>query len=201
MNKVSSQVRYGEVERETRETKVSVVLDLDGGHSRGVETGIGFLDHMLELFAFHGQFSLGVKADGDRHVDDHHTVEDVGITLGQALRGALKDANNIVRYGDTTTPMDEALVQVAMDISGRGVLVFDCPFQREFLGAMATENIREFLRALTTHACITLHVRRLAGDNDHHVAEAMFKGLGRALHQATRYAERSGPPSTKGKLD
>ncbi|MBX3096520.1 MAG: imidazoleglycerol-phosphate dehydratase HisB [Fimbriimonadaceae bacterium] len=201
MNKASSQVRYGEVERETKETKVSVVLDLDGGQSRGIETGIGFLDHMLELFAFHGLFSLGVKAEGDRHIDDHHTVEDVGIAMGQAMREALKDAHGIVRYGDTFTPMDEALVQIALDISGRGVLVYDCPFQREFLGVMATENVREFLRAFASHAGMTLHVRRIAGENDHHVAEAIFKGLGRSLYCATRYVDRQGPPSTKGTLD
>ncbi|MCE2938340.1 MAG: imidazoleglycerol-phosphate dehydratase HisB [Armatimonadota bacterium] len=200
MSKGSPHVRYAEVERETTETKVSVVLDLDGGQRRDVHTGIGFLDHMLQLMAFHGQFNLGVTADGDLEVDDHHTVEDVGITLGQAFRTALLEVTAIQRYGDLLSPMDDALVAVAVDISGRGMAFVDLPFRRENLGGLATENIAEFMRAFAMHSGMTIHVRRLAGDNDHHLCEAAFKGLGRALHAATRTSDRQGVASTKGKL-
>lgn len=200
MSKGSPHVRYAEIERETTETKVSVVLDLDGGQRRDVHTGIGFLDHMLQLMAFHGQFNLGVTADGDLEVDDHHTVEDVGITLGQAFRMALAEVSSIQRYGDLLSPMDDALVAVAVDISGRGMAFVDLPFRRENLGGLATENVAEFLKAFATNASMTIHVRRLAGENDHHLCEAVFKGLGRALHAATRPSERSGVASTKGKL-
>ena len=200
MSKGSPHVRYAEIERETTETKVSVVLDLDGGQRRDVHTGIGFLDHMLQLMAFHGQFNLGVTADGDLEVDDHHTVEDVGITLGQAFRTALLEVTSIQRYGDLLSPMDDALVAVAVDISGRGMAFVDLPFRRENLGGLATENIAEFMRAFATHSGMTIHVRRLAGENDHHLCEAVFKGLGRALHAATRTSDRQGVASTKGKL-
>jgi len=200
MSKGSPHVRYAEIERETTETKVSVVLDLDGGQRRDVHTGIGFLDHMLQLMAFHGQFNLGVTADGDLEVDDHHTVEDVGITLGQAFRSALSEVSSIQRYGDLLSPMDEALVAVAVDISGRGMAYTDLNFRRETLGGLATENVNEFLKAFATNAGMTIHVRRMAGENDHHICEAIFKGLGRALHAATRPSERQGVASTKGKL-
>lgn len=200
MSKGSPHVRYAEIERETTETKVSVVLDLDGGQRRDVSTGIGFLDHMLQLMAFHGQFNLGVTADGDLEVDDHHTVEDVGITLGQAFRMALAEVSAIQRYGDLLSPMDDALVAVALDISGRGMAFVDLPFRREALGGLATENVSEFLKAFATNAGMTIHVRRMAGENEHHVCEAVFKGLGRALHAATRASERPGVASTKGKL-
>lgn len=200
MSKGSPHVRYAEIERETTETKVSVVLDLDGGQRRDVHTGIGFLDHMLQLMAFHGQFNLGVTADGDLEVDDHHTVEDVGITLGQAFRSALSEVSSIQRYGDLLSPMDEALVAVAVDISGRGMAYTDLNFRRESLGGLATENVNEFLKAFATNAGMTIHVRRMAGENDHHICEAIFKGLGRALHAATRPSERQGVASTKGKL-
>lgn len=201
MSKQSPDVRYAEVERETKETRVQVVLDLDGGTRRDISTGIGFLDHMLSLMAFHGQFDLGVQADGDLAVDDHHTAEDVGIVLGKAIREALSGAESIERYGDCASVMDEALVLVAVDISGRGQLHYDARFSRELLGGLATENIREFFRALTSHAGVTLHIRQLAGDNDHHIAEAMFKGLGRAIRFAIQRTEARKGNSTKGRLD
>jgi imidazoleglycerol-phosphate dehydratase len=201
MSKETPGVRYAEVDRETSETRVHVVLDLDGGHRRDISTGIGFFDHMLMQFAFHGQFNLGLRADGDIEVDDHHTVEDVGIVLGQALASALDQSEDIARYGSNATPMDEALVLAAVDISGRGMSIFDVPFQREKIGDLSTECIREFFRALATHAEITIHLRKVAGENDHHVAEATFKAAGRALHEATRRIDRPGGASTKGKRD
>ncbi|HLK17106.1 MAG TPA: imidazoleglycerol-phosphate dehydratase HisB [Fimbriimonadaceae bacterium] len=201
MSKTAPGVRYAEVERETKETRVQVVIDLDGGTRRDILTGVGFFDHMLAQLAFHGQFDVGISAEGDLEIDDHHTVEDVGIVLGQAIRQALDIDSSIVRYGSNATPMDEALVLVALDISGRGLLVFDVEFKRESIGELSTECIREFVRALTTHAGITLHIKKLAGDNDHHVCEALFKGLGRALFEATRKVDRKGSSSTKGKID
>lgn len=201
MSKGAPGVRYAELDRETKETKVHLVLDLDGGTRQDIDTGVGFFDHMLTLMAFHGLFDLGVKAEGDLDVDDHHTVEDVGIVLGDAFRKALVESTSLNRYASNHTPMDEALVLVAIDISGRGVLTFDCPFRREKLGEMSTECVREFFRAFCANAGITLHVHRICGENDHHVCEAVFKGVGRALHVATRQTERRGPVSTKGKLD
>lgn len=201
MSKEAPGVRYAEVERETSETRVQVVLDLDGGTRRDVGTGIGFLDHMLTLFAFHGHLDLGVSADGDLEVDDHHLVEDVGMVIGQAVRQALADEDNIVRYASLHSPMDEALVLIAIDVSGRGTLTFDVPFRREKIGELSTECVREFCRALASHARITLHVHKICGENDHHVTEAIFKGLGRALHEATVVTERRGSSSTKGKRD
>ncbi|MFQ3587217.1 MAG: imidazoleglycerol-phosphate dehydratase HisB [Fimbriimonadaceae bacterium] len=201
MSKGARGIRYAEVDRETAETRVQVVLDLDGGTRQDVSTGVPFLNHMLALMAFHGRFDLGVTAEGDLDVDDHHVVEDVGIVLGQAFRAALAETESFVRYGSLAMPMDEALVLVAVDVSGRGAVYFDVPWQREKLGALATENVREFLKGLATHAGITIHVRKLAGENDHHVCEAIFKGLGRALREALSPSDRAGIPSTKGKLD
>lgn len=201
MSKNAPGVRYADVFRETAETRVQVVLDLDGGTRRDISTGIGFFDHMLMQLAFHGQFDVGISAEGDLHIDDHHTVEDVGIVLGQALAQALDNGEPVERYGDLHSPMDEALALVALDISGRGMLIWDVPFRREKIGDLATECIREFFRALSTHAGITLHVRLVTGENDHHIAEAIFKGFGRALHHATRKSERRGSTSTKGKRD
>lgn len=200
MNKGTPGVRYAELYRETTETRVQIVLDLDGGTRRDISTGIGFFDHMLQQLAFHGQFDIGLAAEGDLHIDDHHTVEDVGIVLGQALRQALVD-QSITRYGSNHTPMDEALVLTALDISGRGVLVFDVPWTREKIGDLSTECVREFFRALSMHAGMTLHIRKVAGENDHHVCEAIFKGFGQALHQATRESDRRGSSSTKGSRD
>lgn len=194
-------MRYAEVYRETSETRIQVVMDLDGGTRQDITTGIGFFDHMLTQLAFHGQVDIGISVEGDLAIDDHHTVEDVGIVLGQALRQALDQDQGIQRYGNNITPMDEALVLVALDISGRAGLFYDVTFHREKIGDLATENVKEFLRAFTSHANVTLHVRMLAGDNDHHICEAIFKAIGRALHQATLVAERRGSSSTKGSRD
>ncbi len=201
MSKTAPGVRYAEVERETKETRVQVVLDLDGGTRRDILTGIGFFDHMLAQLAFHGQFDVGISAEGDLEIDDHHTIEDVGIVLGQAIRQALDSDSSIARYADSVTVMDEALVLVAIDISGRGMLCFDMEFKRDSIGEMSTECVREFLRAFSTHSGITIHVRKLAGENDHHICEALFKGLGRSLFEATRKIDRRGSASTKGSID
>lgn len=201
MSKGTPGVRFAEIYRETAETRVQVVLDIDGGTRRDITTGVGFFDHMLTLLAFHGQFDVGIQIDGDLHVDDHHSVEDCGIVLGQALRQALDQSDPIVRYGSNHTPMDEALALIALDISGRGILTYDVDFQREKIGELSTESIREFFRALSTHGGLTLHIKKISGENDHHIAEAIFKGFGRALFEATRKSDRRGSTSTKGKLD
>ncbi len=176
-------------------------MDLDGGTRQDITTGIGFFDHMLAQLAFHGYIDVGISVEGDLKVDDHHTVEDVGIVLGQALHQALDSDLGIQRYGNSMTPMDEALVLVAIDISGRGGLFYDVEFKREKIGDLSTENVREFLRAFSSHAHLTLHVRKIAGENDHHICEAIFKGLGRTLHQATQSKERRSSSSTKGSRD
>ncbi len=201
MSKPTSGVRYAEVERESSETRVRVVIDLDGGTRRDVATGIGFLDHMLQLMAFHGQFDLGVSAEGDIYIDDHHTVEDIGIVLGQAFRQAVAASEQIDRYGSNITPMDEALVLCSVDLSGRGLLYSEVPYSRERIGDLSTESIKEFFRAFAQHAGLTLHLRMLAGENNHHICEASFKALGLALRDATRKSERRGGTSTKGMID
>lgn len=200
MSKGAPGVRYAELDRETKETKVHLVLDLDGGTRQDIDTGVGFFDHMLTLMAFHGLFDLGVKAEGDLDVDDHHTVEDVGIVLGDAFRKALVESTSLNRYASNHTPMDEALVLVAVDLSGRGHLTYNVELRRNDIGGMSTESVKEFLIAFARHANITVHVHKLAGENDHHIVEAVFKGLGRALHSATRTNDRKGVPSTKGSL-
>lgn len=201
MSKNAPQVRYGEVDRETTETRIHVVLDLDGGSRRDISTGIGFFDHMLQLMAFHGHFDLGVQAEGDLQVDDHHTVEDIGIVMGKAIRQALYEGEPIERYGSIAMVMDEALVLVAIDISGRAQLHYDANFSDPKLGTLSTINIKEFFRALSQHAGMTVHIRKLAGENDHHVAEAMFKGFGRAFRMAVRRAEPGFGLSIKGLID
>jgi len=201
MSKGTPGVRYAEIYRETSETRITVVLDLDGGTRRDILTGIGFFDHMLEQLAFHGQMDLGIQTEGDLHIDDHHTVEDVGIVLGQALRQALELPGGIVRYGTVHSPMDEALVLVVLDVSGRGGAFFEVDFHREKVGDLSVECVKEFFRALAHHSGINFHIRKIAGENDHHVIEAIFKGLGRALHEATRRTERRGATSTKGSID
>ncbi len=195
-----SGVRFAEVDRETKETNIHVVLDLDGGTKQDISTGIGFFDHMLNLMAFHGQFDVGIEAEGDLHIDDHHTVEDVGIVLGRAFCDALDSTGPIERYGSCHMVMEEALVLIAVDISGRSGIFFDCDFSRECVGGLATENVKEFLRAFVGNAKCTIHVKKMAGENDHHVIEAIFKGLGRALEQATRRSERRNGNSTKGRI-
>jgi len=198
MNRTTTQgIRYAEVERETSETCVRVVLDLDGGSRRDISTGLGFFDHMLLQFAFHGQVDFGVNAEGDLHIDDHHTVEDVGICLGRAIKQAILE-DPITRCASLHVVMDDALVLIAMDITGRGELYFDVPFKREKLGDISTECIKEFFAAVAMNAGITVHMRKIAGDNEHHLCDALFKGFGIALHQATRMVERRGPSSTKG---
>lgn len=193
--------RSARVHRATRETDVSVALGLDGSGAADVATGVPFLDHMLDALGRHGLFDLDVKATGDTAVDDHHTVEDVGIVLGCALREALGNLAGIARYGDAAVPMDEALVLCAVDVSGRGQAHCDLRFPTERIGTFDTQLVKEFLVALAANAGITLHMRQLAGENSHHIAEAAFKALARALMAATRLDPRvAGVPSTKGSL-
>ena len=193
-------MRNAEVNRETKETKIYVSLDLDGTGDISIDTGIGFLDHMLELFAFHGSLNLTVKAKGDLDVDDHHTVEDCGIALGTAFKQALGDRVGIARYGSFTVPMDEALATVNLDISGRPYLVFHCDFTREQLGMLSTEMIQEFFRAFAVASGTTLHINLAYGENDHHKAEAIFKAFGHAVKEASAIASTE-LPSTKGFLE
>lgn len=193
--------RQAQVERKTAETDIRLKLDLDGAGQAQIRTGVGFFDHMLTLMTAHGLLDLTITAEGDRHIDDHHTVEDVGIVLGQALAQALGDKAGIRRYGHAVVPMDETLAMVALDCSGRGLLACNVEFRRDKIGTFDTELVREFLRALAHNAGITLHVRLLAGYNAHHIAEAIFKGLGQALRHAVEYdPRREGIPSTKGTL-
>jgi len=199
MSRTTQGVRYAEVDRETGETCVRVVLDLEGGTRRDVSTGIAFFDHMLIQLAFHGRIDLGINSEGDLHIDDHHTVEDVGIVLGRAIQQALLE-DPIVRFGSNQTVMDDALVLVAMDISGRGQAYVDLGFKREKIGDLSTECVKEFFSAVAANAGITLHIKRLSGENEHHICEAAFKGFGRALYEATRTVERRGPSSTKGQI-
>lgn len=194
--------RKAEVTRKTLETDVSAYINLDGHGDSDVSTGIGFLDHMLILFSRHGFVDLQIKAVGDIMVDAHHTVEDAGIVLGQALARALGDKKCIKRYGTSFVPMDEALGMVSIDVSGRPFLVYDVPLLDEGrLGEMDSQLLEEFFRAVAFNAGITLHIKSLYGKNKHHVAEAIFKALGRALDEAKRIDERiSGVMSTKGVL-
>ncbi len=192
--------RRGQVERETRETRVRVVLDLDGSGQGEVETGIGMFDHLLEQLARHGLFDLSVQARGDVERDAHHTVEDVGICLGQALHEALGERRGIVRMADAIVPLDEALTLVAIDVGGRGYAAIDLPFHGERIGSLPTEMVQHFLQTLAFEARLSLHVRLMAGVNDHHRAESAFKALARALSAATRIDPRldGAIPSTKG---
>ncbi|SDF35558.1 imidazoleglycerol-phosphate dehydratase HisB [Sporolituus thermophilus] len=193
--------RTATVERQTAETQVKATINLDGAGRAEISTGIGFFDHMLSLFAKHGLFDLMVAAKGDLIVDGHHTVEDTGIVLGRTVAQALGDKQGIRRYGTAFVPMDEALAMVALDISGRPYLHFEAAFPGERIGDMASELVEEFLRAFAVHAALTLHVRLLYGHNAHHMAEAIFKALGRALDEATRLDGRiDGVLSTKGTL-
>jgi imidazoleglycerol-phosphate dehydratase len=195
-------MRKGAVARKTKETDVEVVIDLDGTGASSIATGIGFLDHMLDLLARHSRIDVHVKAKGDLHIDQHHTTEDVGIALGQALKQALGDMKGISRYADVHVPMDEALTRVAIDISGRPFLVFKVEFGRAKVGPFDTELVEEWFRAFATNAGVTLHVATLYGGNDHHIAESCFKGLARALRAAVAVDPRAANevPSTKGRL-
>lgn len=193
--------RRATIERQTRETRVRVELDLDGSGQVSAQTGVPFFDHMLQQLGAHGLFDLMVEAQGDTEIDDHHTVEDTGLALGQALREALGEGAGIARYGDATVPMDEALAQAAVDVSGRGLLVFSAEFAAPTVGRFETALVEEFWRALASQARLTLHVRLLAGRNAHHQVEAVFKAAARALARATALEpRRAGIPSTKGML-
>ena len=195
--------RRAEISRETSETAITVALGLDGEGRADIATGIGFLDHMLAALARHGLFDLKVRAKGDLHIDFHHTTEDVGIVIGQCLRQALGDKRGIRRYGAAVIPMDEALAEAAVDISGRPFLAWSVTFAQPKIGEMDTELFEEFFRALAFNAGITLHVTQKAGTNAHHVAEACFKALARALREAVEPDPRaiSAIPSTKGVLE
>jgi imidazoleglycerol-phosphate dehydratase len=196
-------IRRAEIARATSETDIRVALVLDGTGQAEVSTGIGFLDHMLTALARHGMLDLTVAAKGDLHIDDHHTAEDVGIVLGQAVRQALGDKRGIRRYGHALLPMDEALVEAAMDISGRPFLAWSVPFQRPKIGSFDTELVEEFFRAFAFNAGVTLHVTLKAGTNAHHVAEACFKAVARSLRMAVEDDPRAAGaiPSTKGSLE
>jgi len=195
-------MRQAKISRKTRETDISVDVNLDGAGKSDVETGIGFFDHMLDQLARHSLIDMTIRAKGDLHIDDHHTVEDVGIALGQALAKAVGDKRGIARYADCLLPMDETLTRVALDIAGRPFLVFNVAFPTEKIGAFDTHLVREFFQALAMNGGLTLHVETLYGANSHHIAESCFKGVARVLGAALaidpRQAERV--PSTKGAL-
>ena len=200
MQSIPMAPRTATVRRATRETSVEVALNLDGSGQADVSTGIGFLDHMLDSLTRHARFDLTLRAEGDLHVDQHHTAEDVGISLGQALNQALGERRAIRRFGDATVPLDEALALVAVDLGGRGWAVVDLPFKSPMIGGLASEMLPHFLISFAMEGRFNLHVRLLAGENDHHKAEATFKALARALDDATRPDPRLGAsvPSTKG---
>ena len=195
-------MRQAKISRKTRETAISVAVNLDGAGKADIETGVGFFDHMLDQLARHSLIDITIRAKGDLHIDDHHTLEDVGIALGQALAKALGDKRGIARYADCHLPMDETLTRVALDISARPFLVFDVAFPTEKIGAFDTQLVREFFQAFAMNAGLTLHIATLYGVNSHHIAESCFKGVARALGAAVaidpRQAERV--PSTKGAL-
>lgn len=195
-------MRSATIERNTKETRISVAVDLDGEGKSDISTGIGFFDHMLDQIARHAPVDLKIAATGDLHIDGHHTVEDVGIALGQAVAKALGDRTGISRYGDAHVPLDEALARVVVDISGRPFLVFDVAFPSARIGEFDTELTREFFQAFATNARIGLHVEALRGVNSHHIAECCFKGFARALGKAAALDPRRGGavPSTKGTL-
>jgi imidazoleglycerol-phosphate dehydratase len=195
-------MRKGVVKRATKETEVEVEVDLDGRGVATISTGIGFLDHMLDLLARHSRVDLVLRAKGDLHVDHHHTTEDVGIAFGQAVKQALGDMKGITRYADVHVPMDEALTRVALDVSGRPLLVFKTEFVRDKVGSFDTALVREWFQAFAMNGGLTLHVSTLYGSNDHHIAESCFKGLARALRAAIAIDPRAANevPSTKGSL-
>jgi len=195
-------MRKAELARNTAETKIEVSLSIDGTGKADIKTGVGFFDHMLELFARHALIDLTVRCDGDTHIDDHHSVEDIGIAMGQALLQALGDKKGIKRYASVHLPMDETLTRVAVDVSGRPFLVFRTQFAVAKIGTFDTELVREWFQAFAINAGLTLHVETLYGDNAHHIAESCFKGLARSLREALAVDPREGGrvPSTKGTL-
>ncbi len=194
--------RKATISRKTKETQIELSLDLDGSGVNTVQTGVGFFDHMLDLFSKHSLIDLNVQANGDLDVDQHHTVEDVGICIGQALDKAVGDKKGIYRYGWAIVPMDEALAQVALDMSGRPALVFNVTFTSPLIGEFASELVMEFFQAIANNAKMNLHINVPYGANSHHIAEAIFKGFAKALRQATTIDERARHlvPSTKGSL-
>lgn len=192
-------MRTAKLHRESKETSIQASIDLDGTGTSNINTGIGFFDHMLDLLAFHSGFDLSIQAKGDLHVCDHHTIEDIGITLGKIFLEALQDKKGIARYGNFFLPMDETLAQVSIDISGRAYLVYHCDLKRDMIHTFSCEMLPEFLRAFAYNANITLHVNVPYGENDHHKVEAIFKALGRALAQAVEITSTK-LPSTKGIL-
>jgi imidazoleglycerol-phosphate dehydratase len=195
-------MRKGVIARKTKETSVEVELELDGTGVSKISTGVGFLDHMLDQLARHSLIDLAIRAEGDRHIDDHHTVEDVGIALGQAVSKALGDKRGLTRYADCLLPMDETLTRVAIDISGRPFLVFHTAFPTEKIGSFDTQLLREFFQAFAGNSGVTLHIETLYGANSHHIAESCFKGVARALRTAVAVDPGQGEriPSTKGSL-
>lgn len=195
-------MRHAEISRNTLETRITVRLNLDGTGQCTLATGVPFLDHMLDQVARHGMIDLEVEAQGDLHIDAHHTVEDIGITIGQALARALGDKKGLRRYGQAYVPLDEALSRVVVDLSGRPGLVFEVDFTRAMIGAFDVDLIREFFQGLVNHALMTIHVDNLRGENAHHQAETIFKAFGRALRMAVEADPRSAGsiPSTKGTL-
>ncbi|MCI8270098.1 MAG: imidazoleglycerol-phosphate dehydratase HisB [Lachnospiraceae bacterium] len=201
MEKGWKEGRIAAITRTTRETDISLTLNLDGSGRAQIDTGIGFFDHMLHGFARHGLFDLTVKVKGDLEVDTHHTIEDTGIVLGNAIRQAVGDKAGIVRYGSRILPMDEALILCALDLCGRPYLVYDLTLDREKVGDLETEMIREFFYAVSYGATMNLHIKQLAGRNNHHIIEGAFKAFAKALDEAVRQDERiSGVLSTKGSL-
>ncbi len=195
-------MRQADIRRKTAETDVVLTLDLDGAGRCDIQTGVGFLDHMLTLFAVHGRFDLTVRCEGDTHVDGHHSVEDVGICLGQAFKAALGDRAGITRYGHAVIPMDEALILTAVDISGRGCLGFELPVPTQKIGEFDTELVEEFFTAFVREAGVTLHIRYLTGRNAHHIVEGAFKAFARAMRAAVAAdpALDGAVPSSKGVL-
>ena len=193
--------RFAETTRETKETKIRVALELDGSGKSEIQTGIGFFDHMLEAFAKHGLFDLTIQVDGDLQVDDHHTIEDTGLVLGQAIREAVGDKAGIRRYGSRILPMDEALVLCSLDLSGRPWFSFDGTFRAEKCGEMGTQMVTEFFYSVAVQAAMNLHMKILDGQNDHHKIEALFKAFARSLDEATGIDPRiKGVMSTKGTI-
>ena len=197
-----SPMRAAEISRNTLETQIRVRLDLDGSGKAKLATGIGFLDHMLDQIARHGMLDLEVEAKGDLHIDAHHSVEDIGICIGQAIAEAIGDKKGINRYGHAYVPLDEALTRVVVDLSGRPGLVFQVDFVRALIGEFDVDLVREFFQGLVNHAALTLHIDNLRGDNAHHQAETTFKAFGRALRMAVQADPRAAGtlPSTKGSL-
>jgi len=198
--KESDAGRIGEVSRKTNETEVYVSINLDGSGNYDINTGVPFFDHMLEQLGRHSGFNLIVKARGDIHVDYHHTVEDVGIVLGEALKGCTRDKTGIARYGSAMLPMDDSLCTAAVDFCGRANLVYNCSLLSGCIGDFDTENIKEFFKAFVSNSHITLHINLQYGENTHHNAECIFKAVARALKEALQVYEAQGIPSTKGCL-